>query len=155
MLLREPHLGYPLIGLVSGRTGGNVMATDERDGSQLSAEQQYRAAAGAVFRRLRAEHRWSLREFGERVGVAHTSLYAVEREETSPSTDTLAGVAAAVELTLAGLLALIVDEMTGEPGDGSLAAAVVDLRTLSASQRRELIGFAEYLRFRDRSVEAR
>ena len=67
-----------------------------------SPEANYRAAAGEVFRRLRTERNWSYREFGERVCVAHTSLYTVERHETTPAIDTLASVAAACDLTLIG-----------------------------------------------------
>jgi transcriptional regulator with XRE-family HTH domain len=112
------------------------------------AEARYRAAAGAVFRQLRNERGWSLREFGERVGVAHTSLYAVERENVSPTIDTLARVAEAVDLTLPAILRLILDELTSE-GDESLAGLLAAASDLSVSQRSELLRFIDWLRYRD------
>lgn len=113
-----------------------------------SPESAYRAAAGEVFRRLRTERDWSFRDFGERVGVAHTSLYAVERRETTPAIDTLAAVAAACDLTLPALLTLIIDEMTGS-GDASAAAILQATAPLTDSQRVEVLRFVEWVRFRD------
>lgn len=113
-----------------------------------SPEATYRAAAGAVFHRLRSERSWSFRDFGDRVGVAHTSLYAVERRETTPAVDTLAAVAAACDLTLPALLTLIIDEMTGA-GDASAAAILQSTASLSNDQRAEVLRFVEWVRFRD------
>ena len=113
-----------------------------------SPEASYRAAAGEVFRRLRTERNWSYREFGERVGVAHTSLYAVERNETTPAIDTLASVAAACDLTLPALLTLIIDQMSGTT-DGSVSSILQAAAGLSDAQRAELLRFVEWVRFRD------
>ncbi|MDQ3547284.1 MAG: helix-turn-helix domain-containing protein [Chloroflexota bacterium] len=113
-----------------------------------SPEAAYRAAAGEVFRRLRSGRNWSFRDFGERVGVAHTSLYAVERQETTPAIDTLASVAAACDLTLPALLTLIIDEMT-QTGSTSVAAILQATAALSDAQRAEVLRFVEWLRFRD------
>lgn len=111
-------------------------------------ESAYRAAAGAVFHRLRTERNWSFRDFGERVGVAHTSLYAVERRETTPAIDTLASVAAACDLTLPALLTLIIDEMHGS-SDTSAAAILQATAALSDVQRSEILRFVEWIRWRD------
>jgi transcriptional regulator with XRE-family HTH domain len=123
------------------------------------AEARFRDAAGAVFRRLRNERGWSLREFGERVGVAHTSLYAVERCETIPGIHTLAAVAHACDLTLPAMLALINDELIHDypasTRDHSLAAVVEAAATLTDAQRRDLLGFIGYLRFRDGTDSSR
>jgi transcriptional regulator with XRE-family HTH domain len=113
-----------------------------------SPEAAYREAAGAVFHRLRSERNWSFRDFGERVGVAHTSLYAVERRETTPAIDTLAAVATACDLTLPALLTLIIDEMTGA-GDSSAAAVLQATAALDGKQRAEVLRFVEWVRFRD------
>lgn len=121
------------------------------------AEARFRDAAGAVFRRLRSDRGWSLREFGVRAGIAHTSLYAVERNEAIPSVSTLAAVAEACDLSLPALLSLIVDELTRDhpasSRDASLASVVEAAAGLSDAQRRELAGFADYLRYRDRPPE--
>ncbi len=114
-----------------------------------SPEANYRAAAGEVFRRLRTDRQWSFRDFGERVGVAHTSLYAVERQETTPAVDTLAAVASACDMTLPALITLIVDEMA-ETGDASASAILQAAATLDESQRSETLRFVEWLRYRDR-----
>lgn len=116
-----------------------------------SPEDLYRGAAGAIFRRIRTARGWSFRDFGERVGVAHTSLYAVERRDNTPGIDTLAGVAAAVDLTLPALLALITEELIREnPADpGSLASVAEAATPLTDEQRREVLGFIDFLRYRD------
>ncbi|HEX5166000.1 MAG TPA: helix-turn-helix transcriptional regulator [Thermomicrobiales bacterium] len=121
------------------------MAAKLDDGSPEAA---YRTAAGAVFHRLRSERNWSFRDFGERVGVAHTSLYAVERRETTPTIDTLAAVAAACELTLPAVLTLIIDEMTAA-GDSTAAAVLQATAALNDDQRAEVLRFVEWVRFRD------
>lgn len=113
-----------------------------------SPEAAYRAAAGEVFHRLRTEREWSFRDFGERVGVAHTSLYAVERRETTPAIETLAAVAAACELTLPALLTLIIDTMS-DAGDTSAAAILQASASLNDDQRAEVLRFVEWVRFRD------
>ncbi|MEI2618462.1 MAG: helix-turn-helix transcriptional regulator [Thermomicrobiales bacterium] len=119
------------------------------------AEARYRDAAGVVFRRLRADRGWSLREFGERVGIAHTSLYAVERNDAIPSVSTLAAVAEACDLTLPAILSLIIDELSRDhPAsnrDHALASVVESAARLTDAQRRELAGFADYLQYRDRA----
>ncbi len=113
-----------------------------------SPEAAYRMAAGEVFHRLRTERNWSFRDFGERVGVAHTSLYAVERRETTPAIDTLAAVAAACDLTLPALLTLIIDQMTAS-GDASTSAILQASASLTDTQRAEVLRFVEWLKFRD------
>lgn len=116
-----------------------------------SPEDLYRGAVGAIFRRIRAEREWSLRDFGDRVGVAHTSLYAVERRDATPGIDTLACVAAAVNLSFTSLLGLIIEELTRESSSaaGSLASVVEAATPLTDEQRREVLSFIAFLHFRD------
>lgn len=111
-------------------------------------EDRYRQAAGAVFARLRQEQNWSLREFAERVGdVAHTSLYAIERGESTPSIDVLGRVAACFGMDLSGILLLIIDNLDPEP------AALVDLfmeyRRLTPGQQAEIGHYVEFVKFKE------
>lgn len=54
---------------------------------------------------LRARRGWTLAEFAERSGVSKSMLSKVERQEASPTATTLLRLAAALELTLAELMA--------------------------------------------------
>lgn len=113
-------------------------------------DQRYREAAGRVFARLRAEQNWSLREFADRVGdVAHTSLYAIERGESTPSMGILGRVAATFGLDLTGMLLLIIDEMDPEPA--ALSGLFLRFRELSPEQRAEVAKFIDFLEYRDRA----
>jgi transcriptional regulator with XRE-family HTH domain len=129
--------------------------TSDAMNTDANAEELYRQAAGAVLRRLRDEQGWSLRQFAEHVGVAHTSLHAVERGETTPTMDTLARVAASRGLGFPAILALILDEIIARelPGQSPLSALMETAASLSNAQLQELIGFVDYLKFRDRVSE--
>lgn len=118
-----------------------------------SPEARYRAAAGSVVRRLRTEAGWSLREFGERVGVAHTSLHAVERGDTTPTVDTLARIADARGIALQTILAMIVEAIDVEPDaePGALSSLLDAASSLSAAQIEEVRGFIDFVTYRDRS----
>jgi transcriptional regulator with XRE-family HTH domain len=118
--------------------------------SQYEAE--YRRAAGAVFRRLREEHGWSLRAFGEQTATSHTTLFAVEQGRATPGIEILGRVADAVGLDLPTLLLLITDELSPEPG--SLAQLLTRINALTQSQRQELSTFLNFLQFRDAGGEA-
>ena len=64
-------------------------------------------AEAQISRHLRLERgarNWSLAELAERSGVAKASISKIERGEMSPSAAILARLAAAFDLTLAGLL---------------------------------------------------
>lgn len=112
-------------------------------------EARYREAAGAVFAQLRSRENWSLREFAERVGgVAHTSLYAVERGESTPSIDVLGRVAACFGMDLSGILLLIIDNLDPEPA--GLSGFFNDYRKMTAAQRAEIDQFIAFLAYRDR-----
>lgn len=116
-----------------------------------SAEDRYRAATGAVFRQLRQKRGWSFRDFGEEVGAAHTTLYSVERGETTPGIDLLDRVATAFGLDLIALLSLIIDELNELDSNASesLPQLVFAFSRLSAQQRAEALRFTEYLQYRD------
>ncbi len=116
--------------------------------NNLDYEDRYRQAAGTVFERLRTEQGWSLREFASQVGdVAHTSLYAIERGESTPSIAVLGRVAATFGLDLSGMLMLIIDELDPEPAD--LTNVLKRFQTLSQSQRDEIGTFIDFVLFRD------
>src|ERR1700691_1607503 len=60
-----------------------------------------------IARRLRLEREsrgWSLADLAESSGVAKATISKIEREEISPTAVTLVRLAAAFDLTLAGLL---------------------------------------------------
>jgi transcriptional regulator with XRE-family HTH domain len=118
-----------------------------------TAEERYRAACATVFRRLRAAHGWSLREFGDQVGAAHTTLYAVERAEATPGIDLLDRVGATAGLDLRAMLRLIVAETGPESGDveqPSLLDLLEALDLLTPQQRADVLTFVAYVRYRDR-----
>jgi transcriptional regulator with XRE-family HTH domain len=116
-----------------------------------TAEDWYRAACGVVFKQLREGHGWTYRQFAARAGTSHTGLYEVERGNSTPGIDLLARVAAACDLTLPALLALIVDELrAGRDADPSSLGAVTEAaRELDGEQRAELARYAEWLGVRD------
>lgn len=65
------------------------------------------SAEASIARRIRLERdarNWSLAELAERSGVAKASISKIERGEVSPSAGILVRLAAAFDLTLAGLL---------------------------------------------------
>lgn len=120
----------------------------------LGAEARYRAACGAVIGHLRAARGWSLREFAREVGTAHTTLYAIERGDAIPGIDILDRIASACGLDLPTVLRLIADQLVAgahstEPTLLDVLAAVQDL---SPSQRRELLTFVAFLRYRDQDA---
>lgn len=121
-------------------------------GQAMNAEDRYRAAAGAVFKHLREGRGWSLRDFGEHVGAAHTSLYAVERGETTPGIDVLDRVATAFGMDLEALLALIIDQLDDgrETSGESLSDLVLAFRRLTSRQRSDALTYMAFLRYRDR-----
>ena len=64
-------------------------------------------AEASIARRIRLERdarNWSLAELAEKSGVAKASISKIERGEVSPSAGILVRLAAAFDLTLAGLL---------------------------------------------------
>lgn len=125
------------------------------DGSG-SAEERYRAACGEVIGRLRARQGWSLREFGEQVGAAHTTLYAIERGEAVPGIEILDRIASACDLDLPSILRLIIDQLTvgAATSDSSLTDLLAAAGPLTPVQRRDLLTFIDYLRHRDRDLSA-
>lgn len=116
-----------------------------------TAEDWYRAACGVVVKRLREGRAWSYREFAEHAGAAHTSLYEIERGNNTPGIDVLARVAAACDLTLPALLALIVDELRAAHASdpASLSAVTEAAADLTDAQRAEAARFMTWLRVRD------
>lgn len=64
---------------------------------------------------------WALAELAERAGVSKATISKIEREETSPTAVILVRLAAAFDLTLAGLL--LRAESEGEQGRISRAAS--------------------------------
>ncbi len=117
-------------------------------GEAIKHEERYRRAAGQVVSRLRAERGMSLRDFGKRAGTSHTNLYAIESGDVTPGIEVLGGIAAAVGQDLPGLLLEIIGEMLESPKGFEAAARKV--AQLSDQQQREVVQFADFLRYRDR-----
>jgi transcriptional regulator with XRE-family HTH domain len=81
-----------------------------------------RHAVGAALRRIRSDRGLTLREVAAAASVSMPYLSEIERGRKEPSSEVLAGVCAALGMTLVDLL----DETSAELG---AAAAVVDLAT--------------------------
>jgi transcriptional regulator with XRE-family HTH domain len=129
-------------------------STVETEEPTSSAEDRYRIAAGAVFQTLREQQGWSLREFGERAGAAHTSLYAVEKGESTPGIEVLDRVASAFGMDLQALLSLIIDRLNvlqPAPSD-SLPELILTFQRLPAELRREVLKYIDYLEYRSRET---
>lgn len=119
---------------------------------EIRAEDRYRAACGRIFHSLRTQRNWSLREFGEHAGAAHTTLYAIERGDAVPGIDILDRAAVACGLDLATLMRLIIDQLDPIPNQTPLVELLRSLEELSPDQRREVLSYAGYLEYRDRAT---
>ena len=80
-----------------------------------------RHAVGAALRRIRSDRGLTLREVAAAASVSMPYLSEIERGRKEPSSEVLAGICAALGMTLVDLL----DETSAEIG----AAVVVDLAT--------------------------
>lgn len=121
----------------------------------------FRRAAAVVFRQLRTERGWSYREFGERVGIAHTSLHAVERADQTPSIETLSLLAQASSVSFLDLLSRIIAEVhrlaaadaSAETDANHAAMLRFELlraaQTLQPEQQEELTRYAAWIAWRD------
>lgn len=58
---------------------------------------------GVALREFRVRERYSLKGLAEQVGISHSALSAFEREEKSPSTRTLHGIARALGVPSAAI----------------------------------------------------
>jgi transcriptional regulator with XRE-family HTH domain len=88
------------------------------------------SAEASIARRIRLERdarNWSLAELAEKSGVAKASISKIERGEVSPSAGILVRLAAAFDLTLAGLL--LRAEETGRLFRAEAQAVWRDLKT--------------------------
>lgn len=61
---------------------------------------------------LRSERAWSLEDLAARTGVSRATLSRLEKSETSPTTDVLARICAAYEMSMSHLLLLVEDGFT-------------------------------------------
>ncbi|HLK23618.1 MAG TPA: XRE family transcriptional regulator [Caulobacteraceae bacterium] len=71
------------------------------------------AKPGAVLRRLRLEHNWTLAEVSRRTGLPVSTLSKVENDKLSLSYDKLVRIAQGLEIDIARLFAT---ELTDQPG---------------------------------------
>lgn len=55
---------------------------------------------GARIREIRKERRWSQAELAQKAGMAQTSISEIEREQISPSVDTVERIAAALGISV-------------------------------------------------------
>ena len=111
-------------------------------------ENRYRKATGTVVATFRERNGWSLREFASHVGdVSHTSLYAIERGESTPSIDVLGRIAATFGMDLSAMLLLIIDGLDPEPA--GLSDLLSHFRRLTVDQRDEVAMFMQFIGYRD------
>ncbi len=108
-----------------------------------------REAIGAVIRAERARRGLALRPLAAKADVAATYLGEVERGLKEPSSETLARLADALDLSLAELLRRAADELAGaapRPGRADLMASLGQLVTdLGDDDLAALVRFGEYL----------
>ena len=108
-----------------------------------------RAALGAVVRAERARRGLALRPLAARAGVAAAYLGEVERGLKEPSSETLARLADALDLSLAELLRRAADELgdnVPRPGRADLMASLGQLVTdLGDDDLATLVRFGQFL----------
>jgi transcriptional regulator with XRE-family HTH domain len=94
-------------------------------------EPLWRDALGEQLRRLRHDRRERLADTAERAGVSPQYLSEIERGLKEPSSEMIAAVAGALEVTLVELMTAVADELrartTDRPAVGASAAVLVDL----------------------------
>ena len=83
-----------------------------------------RHAIGSVLRRIRTEQGTTLRELSEHSRVSVPYLSEIERGRKEPSSEMIAAVAGALEVTLIELTAAVVDDLRSRSGE----RAVVGVR---------------------------
>lgn len=69
-----------------------------------------RKAMAAAIASLRQNERLTLRDLGKRSGIAHTSIWALERGESWPTPETIAALCAAARVDVHEFLDTVMDE---------------------------------------------
>jgi transcriptional regulator with XRE-family HTH domain len=78
-------------------------------------EPLWRDALGEQLRRIRHDRGERLADTAERAGVSPQYLSEMERGLKEPSSEMIAAVAGALEVTLVDLTAAVVDQLRGQP----------------------------------------
>ena len=94
---------------------------DDRD----HTEPLWRDLLGRELRRMRRERGETLSETAERAGISPQYLSEIERGLKEPSSEMIAAVAGALEVTLVELTAAVVDDLKSHAAE----RAVVGVRT--------------------------
>ncbi|WP_375001619.1 helix-turn-helix domain-containing protein [Aeromicrobium sp. CTD01-1L150] len=107
---------------------GELLRMPDRPSSPPAPEPLWREAVGEQLRRRRHEHRRTLGEVAERAGISTQYLSEIERGLKDPSSEILAAVTGALDLTLLDLTTVITRDLgsqrrTGAP-QGPLALVV-------------------------------
>jgi len=89
----------------------------------LSPEPLWREAAGEVLRRARHERGERLADTARRSGVSPQYLSEIERGLKEPSSEMLAAVAGALDLTLVDLASAVADDVRTQQPRGALLLA--------------------------------
>jgi transcriptional regulator with XRE-family HTH domain len=90
-------------------------------------EPLWRDALGDQLRRIRHDRGERLADTAERAGVSPQYLSEMERGLKEPSSEMIAAVAGALEITLVDLTAAVVDELRGRDAVGSAVSGQVGL----------------------------
>lgn len=90
-------------------------------------EPLWRDVMGAQLRRVRHDRGERLADTAKRAGVSPQYLSEMERGLKEPSSEMIAAVAGALEITLVDLTAAVVDELHGRTADRSARSGGVSL----------------------------
>jgi transcriptional regulator with XRE-family HTH domain len=90
-------------------------------------EPLWRDALGEQLRRIRHDRGERLADTADRAGVSPQYLSEIERGLKEPSSEMIAAVAGALEVTLVDLTAAVVDELRGRTADRTAAGNQVGL----------------------------
>lgn len=107
---------------------GDLLRMPDRPTSQSAPEPLWREAVGEQLRRRRHGHRKTLGEVAERAGISTQYLSEIERGLKDPSSEILAAVAGALDLTLMDLTTVITRDLGSQrrssTPQGPLARAI-------------------------------
>jgi transcriptional regulator with XRE-family HTH domain len=109
--------------------GAELIPLPTKRRSVREPEPLWRDALGAQLRRIRQERGERLADTAERAGVSPQYLSEIERGLKEPSSEMIAAVAGALELTLVDLTAAVGDELRDRAGDRAVGSSAVGVQT--------------------------
>jgi transcriptional regulator with XRE-family HTH domain len=105
------------------------LPTKHRDRPARQPEPLWRDALGAQLRRIRQERGERLADTARRAGVSPQYLSEIERGLKEPSSEMIAAVAGALEVSLVDLTIAVGDELRDRSGDLALGSSAVGVQT--------------------------